>query len=607
LAPRNGSTGRIAVLAAVLAVIALSATWPALTGAFVFDDELFLVGNRHLAAGLTWEGVRWAFTNFDVRQWVPLAWISSMIDIQLFGMDPRGHHLMSLLLHAVNSILVFFVLTRMTGAVGRSFFAAGLFAVHPLHVEPAAWIGGRADLQATFFWLLAVLAWQRYVHRPGPVRMAQVALPLALGLMTKANPITAPFVLLLIDVWPLGRWRAAGAPGGLAAVGRRLLGEKVSLFLLSAAAAGVTLVALSRGRIIVPMEDYPFLLRLADAPVHYLQYLARTLWPAGLAAFYPRVSLGAWERAGAAVLLAALTALAMAGSRRRGYLAAGWLWFLVTLLPVIGILRARDYPTADRYLYVPLLGLFIVASWGAADLSGRFRALRRVLPVAGALVLIVFIAASRRQAGYWLDSITLFDHAAAVTRDNALAEYNLGKGLQDAGRFDEAERHYREALRIKPAYPDARANLGLILAGRGRVAEAEAEYRRAIAVEPGCVEAWNNLGTLLRSRGRPAEALMALTMAVRYDPGGAIAWNNLGLARVDAGDPAGARGAFGKAIGLAPRFATARANLAMVLESEGRFAEADRLYRQALSLDPGLTTAIVGLESLRGRMSGAPR
>ncbi len=571
-----------ALAALLLAGATLAAFAPVLSAEFViYDDERYVLRNPHVQEGFTAGALRWALSAGYASNWHPLTWMSHMLDWRLYGPSPAGHHLTSLLLHMASAVALFLLLDRMTGAPGRSAFAAALFALHPLHVESVAWVAERKDVLSTLIWILTAWAYVGWTRRIGIARYLLVAALLALGLTAKPMLVTLPLTLLILDFWPLGRW---GTGAGRAA---RLLAEKVPLLALSAASAAVTVAVQAASPAVGSMQEFPLGVRVGNALVSCAGYLGKAVWPAGLAVFYPHPgsSLPLWKPVGAALLLAAVTALVVALRRSRPYLLAGWLWYLVTLLPVIGLVQVGEQAMADRYTYVPLIGPFVAVAWGIPDAvravlaatrrdpsksAPRERALRWALPAAAVAVLLALAFLTRAQAATWKNSVTLFEHALRVTRGNHLAHLDLGAALSREGRSDEALAHYKEAVRIKPDNAMAQYDLGAALAARDRDAEATEHYVRALALDPGYAAAHNNLGILLAKQGRIDEAARHYAEAVR----------------------------------LRPDFAEAHFNLAVAYHAVGRDAEARTEVETAMRL--GIKPPAVFLRRLSGERGGSP-
>jgi tetratricopeptide (TPR) repeat protein len=439
------------LLGAALALLTLAAYLPALHNGFVnLDDGFYVTGNPQVQKGITRASAAWALTANVANNWHPLTLLSHQLDCQLFGLDPAGHHATSLLLHLANTLLLFAVLRGMTGALWRSAAVAALFAVHPAHVESVAWVAERKDVLSALFWILAMAAWTGYARRPSPGRYLLAALMMILGLMAKPMVVTLPFALLLLDVWPLERHGLGW---------RRLIAEKLPLLALSAAASLVTLRYQRTS--LAPLDLVPWSLRLANAAVSYAAYLGKLLLPRNLAVFYPiPLAIPAWQVAAATVLLAALTALAVWKARRAPWLLVGWLWFLGTLVPVIGLVQVGRQAMADRYTYIPSIGLFVAIVWGIAALARERRA---ILSMAAAAAILALAAGTWMQAGYWRDSVALYRHALAVTRGNYVAHVGLAKALTAKRDWTGAAEQYRAALALRPGLTEARAGLAAVL------------------------------------------------------------------------------------------------------------------------------------------------
>jgi len=448
-----------------------------------YDDNLYVTANPHVKGGLTLAGVRWAFTTFAAANWHPLTWISLMLDWSIGGPGPRVFHLTNLILHLANALLLFFVLDRMTGRRAPAAVTAALFAIHPLHVESVAWIAERKDVLSTLFMLLTLLAYAGFVERPGLVRRVAVVLLFALGLLAKPMLVTLPVLLLMLDAWPLRRkepWR-------------HLVLEKAPLFALSIATGVMTLVAQRQGGTVGSLTLYPLRVRVANAVVATATYLGKAIWPTRLAPFYPHpgASLGAWTVAGSALVLAALTLWTIHVRRRRPYLLFGWAWYLVTLAPVAGIVQVGWQARADRYTYIPLIGIFLGVVWAVSD---RFADRPALLGSLASAALVTLGIGAFVQAGYWRDSETLFRRAIAVTDNNSVAHNNLGTALLRRGLLPQAEEQFAEAVRIDPSFADAHSNLGVALGRQGEIDEAILEFRRALDLDPDHADARRNLG-----------------------------------------------------------------------------------------------------------------
>ncbi len=604
------------------------------------DDGIYVTDNPHVLHGLTASGIAWAFTTTTESTWHPLTWMSLMLDASLGGGGPRAFHATNLLFHLANGVILFLVLLRATGFFARSWLVAALFAVHPLHVESVAWVVERKDVLSTFFGLLAIAAYLRYVSRRSAGRMTIVAAAFAASLLSKPMLVTLPLLLLLLDFWPLCRLDRPSL--------RALLLEKVPLLLLSAGSIAVTALAARSGG--PPTDSIPLASRFANAAVSCVAYLVRTAWPARLAVFYPL------PRGGPSVALAALAGAALAATtaasilfgRRAPWVPAGWLWYLVSLVPVLGIVRVGMHASADRFTYVPLIGVFVLVVWSIAEATARVRRRSRAVQsgvAAGATAVIAALTlATRAQVAVWADTRTLFEHALAVTTGNWMAHDILGRALDDSGRTTEAIAHYKAALAIKPDYGSALVNLGTAFmklgndaaaaeqferavrvrpdsavahlgaagawAGAGRPDAALAHYREALRLVPNSAETHDAMGALLSRQGRTAEAIEHFEEAVRLRPGFAGALNNLGLALARESRGAEAIQRFRQAIEAAPGNAEAHNNLGVALAQQGRMAEALDQFERAVSIAPEYGEARTNLERARvmvGGRAGAPR
>jgi tetratricopeptide (TPR) repeat protein len=516
--------------ASLLAGLIAAAFGKAVAFGYIPLDDPDYVQRAQVAGGLTVDGVRWAFTSFDQANWHPLTWLSYMADVSAFGASPGVFHATNVALHAVACGVLFLALRSLTAAPWRSLLAAVLFGIHPLRVESVAWIAERKDVLSGLLFAGLLLAWSRYARAGGWARYVVVAALLALGLLAKPTVVTAPFVLLLLDVWPLGRTSlaapaddAAGSPAPLL----RLLAEKVPLLALSFAASAVTLVAQGSGGAfsdVVPLHE-----RLMNATVAVGAYLVKAVWPASLAVFYPyrlaNVSAPALVASGAAIL--AVTALAVWQFRKRPWVAIGWCWYLGMLVPVLGIVQVGGQAMADRYTYLPLIGVAIAVAWGigeAVEAAGRWR-IAAIACVGVALSALAVV--TEVQVSTWRDETALFEHAAAVTDGNWLAHDFLGTVAYKAGKRDEAARHFLESVRMNPDFANAHFHLGLLLSDEGDQVNAVAEYRRAIALFPGNPVFHNNLGNALYFLGRRDEAIGQYREALRLDPAYSVAAENL--------------------------------------------------------------------------------
>lgn len=590
-----------------------------------YDDPDYVVENAHVRAGLTSSGVAWAFTSGDTANWIPLTWLSHMAVAQFFGLESGWHHLANLLLHVLSTLLLFAVLHRLTGALWRSALVAFFFGLHPLHVESVAWISERKDVLSGFFWMLTLWCYVRYTERPGPRRYALVLIAFCLGLLAKPMLVTLPVVLLLLDVWPL---RRIGLVPRDRSVIYRLFTEKIPLLALSVAASFATFFVQRSGGAVLTFDTVPLTARLGNAFVSYCIYLLQMVWPVRLAVFYPYVELPLWQQAVAALAVFGVSALVIR-QWRRPYLAVGWFWYLGTLLPVIGLVQVGEQAHADRYTYLPLIGIFLMAVWGAEELLGSWRAPAWLGPALAAALCLASVAVTWTQLQYWKGSESLMDHAIRVTSRNYVARNNYGAALRSRGRIDEALVQFREAvairprnleaqnnvgealmqqghpgdampyfleaLRLKPDSPEAHANLGSALDKSGRSAEAVAHYRQAIQYRPAYAEAHVGLGATLAAMGQPDEGLRELFQGVRLKPEYADGQYGLGLVLAEMGRTAEAIEHFSEAVRLQPNDAAAHFNLGTALGAQGQIEAAAQEFRTALRLRPGYAAAELNL------------
>jgi tetratricopeptide (TPR) repeat protein len=559
----------LGLVGATLAVFA-----PACANGFVYDDQQFVVENGGVEAGLTGTSFLWALQTFDAANWHPLTWISLQLDSELYGPDPFGYHLTNLLWHCANVLLVLLLFWRLTGAVWPSAFVAALFGLHPLHVESVAWVSERKDVVSTCFGLLAIYAYGCYVSRPGIATYSLLAVSFGLSLLAKPMFVTLPVVLLVLDYWPLQRL-------GQASVGR-LVWEKLPLAALSLASAVITLLAQRRAGALT--RGNPFFYNLENAIIASFTYLAKTLWPTDLAAFYPApsgLSYPGWLLLGAAISLLAITGLVLMTGRRQPYLLVGWLWYLITLLPVCGVVHVLGgHAMADRYTYVPLIGIFMMVAWSAAEY--------RLLVFAPLLIAGCMIV-TNRQVKYWRDGMTLWQHALGVTDANYLAENNLGVEYERVRDSHRALTHYARAIQIKEDYADAHNNAGLLLSRTGDLKGATYHFRRAIEAEPDNPIGFDNLAHLLGRAGDLDNAVVYGLEAVRLDPNFAGAHRNLATAFLQQGEIKAAIEHGRAAVRINPDLAAAHNDLGIALALQGNWQGALACQEKAVALAP--TTA----------------
>jgi len=594
-----------------LAVSALLVFWQVRNFDFVnYDDDDYVYENPHVLNGLTADGVIWAFTTNRSAHWHPLTWLSLMLDCQLFGLGPGRIHLINLLLHIVNTLLLFTVLKKMTGSLWPSAFVAAAFALHPMHVESVAWIAERKDVLSTFFLLLTLAAYVSYVSRPSVFRYIAALATFALGLMAKPMLVTLPFVLLLLDYWPLNRLM----PQTIAASGRqqrksapaadenptlyRIIIEKVPFFALSVISSVITFLVMRSGGTVANIDIVSLNNRIANTFLSYAEYMGKMVWPQNLAVFYPLKAEGSipfWHVAMCALLLLGISVFVVRLGRNQRYLPFGWFWFVGTLIPVIGIVQVGSQAYADRYTYIPYIGLFIMLTWYPQQLLSKWLSAppqRKIaLGIAAAMVLTVMGIGTYRQVGYWKDSFTLFTHAVEVTPNNWLAYNNLGAEYDDLGRYRDAIEFFKQAIRIKPDYAEAHNNLGFAYGKLGRWQDAVEAHKRAIRINPDLAKAHCNLGNAYGNLGRYQESIEAYKQAIRINPGFAEAHYNLGGTYGKLGRYQDAVEAYKQAIRIKPDLAEAHCNLGVAYGELGRWQDAIETYKQAIRIKPDLAEA----------------
>jgi tetratricopeptide (TPR) repeat protein len=552
-----------------------------------YDDNLYVYQNPHVLGGLTLESIKWAFTAVTgVDYWRPVSLLSHVLDVQLFWLQSGMHHWVNVLLHLLSSILLYLSLRRATGAQYLSAFVAFVFALHPLHVESVAWVAERKDVLSTFFWFVALYAYIRYAERPSLGRYLAVAVPFCLGLMSKPTVVTFPFTLLLLDVWPLRRFQWP-----------KTIWEKLPLIALSAAASVATYVV---QRSVGAVGTTPLSLRLENVFISYTRYIGQMFWPARLAVFYPYPpSIPAWEVVAAIAVMLTVTFLVLRAWRTLPYLAVGWLWYLGTLVPVIGFVRAGGQAHADRYMYIPIVGLSIMLAWGAADIISRWPRARPAICAAGILFCAACMVYARIVTAYWQNTETLFQQALDVTQDNIVAEYDLGTYLNDMQRFQEAIPHLEAALRIEPEKANAQNNLGVSLIRTGDCAGAIPHLETALRIKPGYPDASHNLASCEMAAGNYTEAIRHFEAVVQANPasGGAHFWLGTALEKIPARAPE-ALAEYETALRLNPNDVMINTHLGELLADMGRTSEAISHLEAAQRVHATPSTAAT-LERLR--------
>jgi len=573
------------VIGAALAAATMVSFAPAFDNGFVnYDDGEYVLQNPHVLSGLTSANARWALSATHASNWHPLTWWSLQLDRTLFGLRPWGFHLTNVLLHTANAVILFLVLSHMTGAVWRSALVAALFAVHPLHVESVAWVSERKDVLSTFFGLLSLAAYAGYAKSPKLGRYVLVVVSFVLSLLAKPMLVTLPCVLLLLDYWPLQRWRS-DAP--LKSLGSLAL-EKLPLFVLAAASCVATVWAQHRGGAVATLEEYSFSARLAGAVVAYVRYLLMAVWPFDLAAYYPQPRGGypVWQVLVSATLFAAASLGAIIAVRRRPFVTVGWLWYVGTLVPVIGLVQVGEQAAADRYTYFPLIGIFLILAWAVPDAWAARASWRRVIAIATVGVLFILILLTREQLRIWHDSRALWNHALRVDPKNYFAHYNLGTLRREEGKLDAARRHLADAVAIYPEFVPARYHLGEVCLRLNQLSEAEEHLSFVVQRQPSAAQAHNQLGAAITRQGRVEDGMAHFGEALRLDPTDPDAHNNHGMAFGMKGKLEESAREFEEATRLNPDYAEAHNNLGVTLEQLERRPEALVSYREAVRLRP---------------------
>ncbi len=594
------------LLAALLGLVTLGVYWRVMRYDFInFDDPLYVTKNPQVQGGLSWDDVKWAFTTMHAANWHPLTWLSLMLDCQFFGLNAGADHLVNVLLHTADVLLLFGLFLQLTRRLWSSAFIAALFAWHPLHVESVAWIAERKDVLSAFFGLLTLLAYVRYVQKQSRVEGRESGIDVAIeapearratrdyflalfffacGLMAKPMLVTLPFVFLLLDYWPLQR-----APGFelRPSAWWRLAWEKWPFFVLTAASCVVTFIAQEQSGAVASLATNSLPGRLGNAAVAYVQYLGLTVYPVNLAVIYPLPKEIPWgEVTGAVAVLAVICGLVWQARRQCPYLLVGWLWYLGMLVPVIGLVQVGTQALADRYTYLPLIGVFLGITFWVTDLAQRWRPRSIILIPVTVAVLGACLVATARQLRYWRDSERLYQHTLAITENNYIAHSNLGAALGEKGRMAEAISQFQEAIRLQPDFADAHYDLGTVLDKEGRIAEAISQFQEAIRLKPDYAGAHNNLGVAFGKQGQIAEAISQFQEAIRLKPDFASAHYDLGTALDQEGRIAEAISQFQEAVRLKPDDADAHYNLGIALGKQGRITEAISQFQEAIRLKP---------------------
>ncbi len=623
----------LTLVSLVLAAIALFIYAPVRHYGFLsYDDSVYVSENPQVIRGLTGQGILWAFTSGHASNWHPVTWLSHMLDVQMHGMNAGRHHFTNLLLHIANALLLFGILHRTTGAWRRSAMVALLFAAHPLHVESVAWIAERKDVLSTLFWMLTMHAYVTYVKKPNIGLYLAVVAVFALGLMSKPMLVTLPLVLLLFDVWPLNRIRFEA---GQLRIWLSMLREKMPLFVLTAISSAVTILVQSRGGAVQSFEAATLHHRAANALVSYVAYIGQMLWPKNLAGFYPFKPLPLLLVAASALGLITVSVVAIRFSKSRSFLFTGWLWYVITLVPVIGLIQVGGQARADRYTYIPLIGIFIIGAWGIPLALERWKHRAVALQAAACILVCALAAGARNQVRHWESDRALWEHTVRVTPDNYFARTNLGFAFIDSGDLNAGVEQYTEALRInpnsaethnalgtamlklgqldaameqfeialhiKPGFADAHSNRGIILARLGNIDEAFSEFRKALEISPKNPDIQYNFGFALANQGRLDEAMSYFRKAIGIKPDYAAAYFQMGNAFAAKEMLSEAAVEYTKALQLMPEYEDAHNNLGVILERQNRTDEAAAHFKEALRINPNSIRAKENLNRILAR------
>jgi tetratricopeptide (TPR) repeat protein len=584
---------RILLISIALTVIILALYMQVGNHEFLnYDDSLYVTENPHVSSGITGKNIIWAFASVEQYNWHPVTWLSHMADAQFYGMNPRGHHLTNVFIHALSSLLLLFLLTRFTGSLWQSSFVAFLFALHPLHVESVAWVAERKDVLSAFFCFLTLFYYSGYVSKQKPALYILSLTTFVLGLMSKPMLVTLPIVMLLMDFWPLERClhEEKGQGQKLSATGfqlKALVKDKIPFFAFSLLSSVITIYAQNRGGAINSLDEMPIWFRIGNALVAYVKYIINTIWPKNLAVFYPfHLSIPIWQVIGSLLLLILVSGATIRVRHRHPYLLVGWFWYLITLVPVIGLIQVGSQSMADRYTYIPLIGLFIMAAWGVPSLARGLKHREGILALLAIAVIIASATLTWQQIGYWQDGVSLFRHALQFTTGNYAAHKNLGLAFFSKGDLDAAIKEYQEALRIIPNDEEVHTNLGAAFASNGDLDAAIGEYQEALHLAPNFMKAHYNLGIALFKNGDLDAAIKEYQEALRINPNNANALYNLGLAFASKGDLDAAIKSFQEALRINPNNANAQKYLGLALVSKGDLDAAIQSFQEAVRIIP---------------------
>ncbi len=630
---------KILTIYLLLILTILVAYWQVKDFNFVgFDDELYITENIHTQAGLTIEGIVWAFETFRAGNWHPLTWLSHMLDCELYGLNPMGHHWTNLLFHMTNTLLLFFMFQKMTGAIWKSAFVAALFALHPLHVESVAWVAERKDVLSTFFGMLTILAYIWYVKKRNFLRYSLIVIFLSLGLMAKPMLVTMPFVLLLLDFWPLERLKyySNSQSSNFQSLNlSRLFLEKVPLFIPVAISSVLTILAQKEVGALYSIEALPITTRIANALISYNSYIFKTIWPQNLAVFYPHTFgiMSLWNVLLAAFAIAGISFFSIRLLKQHPYVSVGWFWYLGTLVPVIGLIQVGSQGMADRYTYIPLIGLFIMLAWGISDLLKKWHYHKAVLAVCAIMLIFTFSTRSYFQIRHWENSAAVFKNAIQTTKNNWLAYRELGLALMRNGKLDEAVFYYKKALQIRPNYLTALDNLGLalyrlekfeealfyyskalktvpkhagihnntanVLTALGKLEEAIKHYKKAILITPDFAEPHYNLANVLIIQEKFDKAVFHYESAIKNDSEYSDAYYSLGCILLRQKKFKEALANFAQVVKINPDYKQAYNQIGIILLQRGEIKKAEKFFSKAVQIDSGYKDAINNLLILK--------
>ena len=558
------------------------------------DDPTYVKDNPHIRDGLTLNGIYWSLKSVYASNWHPLTWISHMMDVELYGMDAGRHHMTNTIFHILNSLLLLFTLIRFTGRLWPSSVVTALFALHPINVEVVAWVAQRKTLLCFFFWLLALWFYHGYVQRPGKGRYVLVLLFFILGMMSKPAIVVLPFILMLLDYWPLARYQSdkPGMAMGLIGTISASIKEKIPFFVITVAGSVLTYVAQKSGGAVTALDTLPLNVRIANALLSYATYLGKAFWPHKLVILYPYPdTIPVWHLAVSAVLLGFISLWAIKTVREQPYVIVGWLWYLLILVPVIGIVQVGIQAMADRYAPIPLVGIFIILVWGVSDVSSDWDHRKAKLAVLAIMSLLILMATTWKQAQTWRNSVTVFKQALSVSADNYLALNNMGFALSSQNRIDDAVKYYSMALRINPNFEDARFNLGVALFLQGKYGAAIEQYTHALQLNPLNAKTYNNSGAAMAKMGNELGAIQHYNSALRLDSDYADAHRNLANLYFSKGNMPEAEEHYRSTLRINPQDKHARNNLGLVLVAQGKLDAAIHQFTEALRIDGNFTEA----------------